>query len=84
MHSENDICNYIARDSERYAAIFAQRVFASIELLTDFPEMGRIVPEYDNPSLREKIFGNYRIVCRLIPHVVEIVAISRGSRLMNL
>jgi plasmid stabilization system protein ParE len=51
-------------------------------ITAEFPEMGRIVPEYKNPSLREKILGDYRIVYRLKENSIEIVIIVHGSRLL--
>jgi len=47
-----EICSYIARDSEYYAALFAKRVIALIETLPKFPRSGRIVPEYGEDNLR--------------------------------
>jgi len=79
-----DICKYIERDSQRYSAVFAQRVFSAVELLAEFPETGRIVPEYDDFCLRERILGNYRIVYRMSENTVGIAAISHGSRLLHL
>ncbi len=79
-----DICKYIARDSERYAAIFVQNIFQIITQIPDFPNSGRIVPEYNNKTLREKIFGNYRIVYRLKNEIIEIVAIHHGARIFIL
>ncbi|MDP1675739.1 MAG: type II toxin-antitoxin system RelE/ParE family toxin [Bacteroidota bacterium] len=78
------ICNYIARDSERYAAIFVQNVFQIINHIPHFPLSGRIVPEYNNENLREKIFGNYRIVYRLKNEIIEIVAIHHGARIFTI
>lgn len=75
-----DICNYISRDSEYYAKIFAKKIFNIIENIPEFPEAGRTVPEYQNPDLREKIFQNYRIVYRIKADVIEIVAISHSAR----
>ena len=40
----NDIGNYIARDSERYAKIVVQELFFSTEILESHPKSGRIVP----------------------------------------
>ena len=74
------ICAYIAQDSEVYAAIFAEKVLALVRTLPQFPESGRIVPEYNDPLLREKIYGNYRIVYRLKEDVIEIAAICHGAR----
>jgi toxin ParE1/3/4 len=75
-----EICNYIAKDSEYYAAFFAKKVNAIIKSLVQFPKSGRVVPEYDNMNLREKIFENYRIVYRLKEEYIEIVAICHGAR----
>ena len=54
------ICNYIARDSKHYASLFAKKVFAIVENIPEFPKSGRIVPEYGDENLREKIYQNYR------------------------
>ncbi len=42
--------------------------------------LGRIVPEYQEENLREKIFQSYRIVYRLKADIVEIVVISHGAK----
>jgi toxin ParE1/3/4 len=78
-----NICNYIAKDSEYYATIFAKRVFI-INSLVEFPKSGRIVPEYGSENIREKIYENYRIVYRLKEEFIEIVAISHSARLRNI
>jgi len=78
-----EICDYIAKDSEYYAALFAQRVIALIKTIPHFPTGGRIVPEYKDENLREKIYENYRIICRIKGEWVEIVAICHGARLLN-
>ena len=39
-----------------------REIFESIDALTDHPEMGRIVPEFDQPFLRELIRPPFRIV----------------------
>lgn len=53
-----NICNYIARDSEYYAALFAKKVNAIIKSIPQFPKAGRIVPEYEkDENLRERMAG---------------------------
>ena len=78
-----DICNYIAKDSQYYAALFAKRVNALIKTIPQFPSAGRIVPEYKDESLREKIYENYRIVYRIKGEFIEIVAICHGARILR-
>jgi toxin ParE1/3/4 len=77
------IVEYIAADSPRYAAIFAKRIMQVARDIPANPEMGRIVPEYGDPGLREKILQGYRIVYRITPQAVEIAAICHGSRLIR-
>jgi len=47
-----EICDYIAKDSEYYASLFAKRVTAIVKAIPQFPKSGRIVPEYKDESLR--------------------------------
>ena len=78
-----EICNYIAEDSEYYAILFAKKVTAIVKAIPQFPKSGRIVPEYEDENLREKIYENYRIVYRLKGEYIEIVAICHGMRLLE-
>ncbi|MCG6538148.1 MAG: type II toxin-antitoxin system RelE/ParE family toxin [Syntrophales bacterium LBB04] len=82
--SIEDICNFIAKDSEYYAAMFAKKIVAIIENIALFPKAGRVVPEYQDENLREKIFQSYRIVYRLKEDFIEIVVITHGSRQLNI
>lgn len=75
-----DICNYIGRDSEYYAGLFAKKIMAIVRTIPQFPRAGRIVPEYRDENLREKIYQNYRIVYRIKSDVIEIVAICHGAK----
>ena len=78
-----EICIFIGEDSEFYARIFAQQIIDEIEKIPNFPKAGRIVPEYRRKDLREKIFQSYRIVYRIKPDAIEIVAIVHGARLLH-
>ncbi|HHT9138328.1 MAG TPA: type II toxin-antitoxin system RelE/ParE family toxin [Candidatus Wunengus sp. YC60] len=75
-----DICNYIGKDSEYYASLFAKKVNALIKAIPQFPKAGRVVPEYGDENIREKIYENYRIVYRIKEDFIEIVAICHGAK----
>lgn len=77
------IAQFIAADSAHYAQIFVIDVFQAIERLTSFPQLGRIVPEVDDPAIREILLGNYRIVYRLREAVVEVLTIYHAARLLD-
>jgi len=80
----NDIGDYIARDSERYAQITVNRLFDSVDILESYPHAGKIVPEFNTASIRELIRGNYRIVYQIIDeNRIEILAVNNCSRLIE-
>jgi toxin ParE1/3/4 len=48
-----DIVRYISLDSPERALAFGQLLISSTKRLAEFPEMGRVVPEFGDASLRE-------------------------------
>ena len=58
-------------------------IVASIEALAYHPDMGRIVPAFDQPFLRELIRAPYRIVYRRDPKPVRVVRVWRRERLLD-
>lgn len=77
------ICDHIAKDSKYYAVLFAKRIISIVKSIPQFPKSGRVVPEYNDENLREKLYENYRIVYRIKEGIIEIVAICHGSRLLE-
>jgi len=63
---------------------FVEEIVTRVEALGKHPEMGRIVPEFDQPFLRELIHPPFRIVYRRDPRHVRIVRIWRSERLLAL
>lgn len=55
-----------------------------IETLKAHPEMGRIVPEFEQPALRELIEGPFHIVYRREPGLVRIIRVWRSERRLSL
>jgi plasmid stabilization system protein ParE len=80
IKSFEDVVQYISNDSEYYASEFAKRILSSIEKLPEFPYIGRIVPEYNNPDLREIIYQNYRIVYKISGNAVYLLLVIHGGR----
>ena len=74
------IIEYISKDSEYYAVNFVNKIIDTVEILEIFPEAGRIVPEYNNPQLREIIYKNYRIVYKVSKNIIEILTVFHGSK----
>src|SRR4051812_46790613 len=59
------IVRYISLDSPERTITFGQFLVNSIKRLADFPEMGRVVPEFDDPAIREIVVRSYRIVYKV-------------------
>jgi len=76
----HEIITYIAEDSPSYAANFAERIILAVDRLKTFPKLGRMVPEYQDASIRELIVGHYRVAYSIQVNRVGIVAIAHASR----
>lgn len=59
-------------------------VISSVERLTEFPESGRIVPEFGVAHLREIILPPYRVVYRLDKLRVRVVRVWRSERQLKM
>ena len=74
---------YAEQDVPEVGERLIGEIVASIEALADHPDMGRIVPEFDQPFLRELIRPPFRIVYRRDPKRVRVVRVWRSERLLN-
>jgi plasmid stabilization system protein ParE len=72
--------DYIARDSDYYAADLVEQAVLSVERLLRFPKLGRVVPEAQDENIRELVHQNYRIIYRIAGERIEILTIVHGSR----
>ena len=77
-----DIVVYIAAHNQTAAESFGLRLVSKVDLLTNFPRIGRVVPEEHDDDIRELIIPPYRIIYRIMPddEVVAIARIWHGAR----
>lgn len=75
---------YAEQDVPDVGDRLVREIVTRIEALRDHPEMGRILPEFDQPFLRELIHPPFRIVYRRDPKHVRIVRVWRSERLLDL
>jgi plasmid stabilization system protein ParE len=59
-------------------------IIEKVEALRDHPDMGRIVPEFDQHFLRELIHLPFRIVYLREPSRVRVVRLWRSEKLLRL
>jgi len=72
--------DYIARDSPSYAATLLERACAAARSLDRFAERGRVVPELGEATIREVFVGSFRLVYRVLPGRVDVLAFVHGAR----
>ena len=73
--------SYIRKDKPSAAINFRKRVEKILRRLEDFPESGRIVPEFPELPYREVIISPYRFFYKIKDDVVWIVAVWHGAQL---
>ncbi|MFA4852227.1 MAG: type II toxin-antitoxin system RelE/ParE family toxin [Bacteroidales bacterium] len=79
-----NIAEYIAKDSVKYASLQVKRITERTLILKIYPEAGRIVPELMQSNIKELISGNYRIIYKIInKNRIDILTIFHTSRLLN-
>ncbi|MBA5865168.1 MAG: type II toxin-antitoxin system mRNA interferase toxin, RelE/StbE family [Nitrospira sp. CR1.3] len=78
------IRQFIEQDSSHYAQLVTEQLIASAERLPTFPQSGRVVPEVNDPTVREIIQDSYRIVYRLIHSEIHILTVHHSARLLKL
>lgn len=72
--------SFIERDSQYYASAVVTKIVESIEQCGVHPEIGRKVPEIDDPEFRERIVYRYRVIYRNTDKHILVVAIIHGSQ----
>ena len=58
----NSNFQYMKMFSNNYAANLSKNIYLCIDLLKEFPYIGRYIPEISDKSYKERIYTNYRIV----------------------
>ena len=77
-----DIVRYISLNNPKRAMEFGRFLIQCARSLGKFPMRGRVVPEFDDESIRELIARSYRIVYRLKreDELIEIIRFWHASR----
>ena len=79
----DSIAFYISRDSTSYAAAVVRKILDTARSLKAFPFAGRVVPELDDPNIRERFVYSYRVIYRIEENKVTIAAVIHGKRLLD-
>jgi addiction module RelE/StbE family toxin len=77
-----EIAGYIGKDSEFYAAAVVRELIEAARSLDLFVERGRVVPEYRDPTIRELLVRDYRLVYAVSEKAINVLRIVHGSKLL--
>ncbi|MDF0652354.1 MAG: plasmid stabilization protein [Nitrospira sp. LK265] len=76
----DDIVTYIAKDAPLSALAFLEEVLNTADSLATLSKRGRIVPEYQNPLVRELFIKHYRLLYEIQDHAVYVLGFIHGAR----
>jgi toxin ParE1/3/4 len=80
-----DIAQHKAQFDSEAAFGWVNRIYDASYEPERFPEMGRMIPELQNPALREIIFEKqYRMMYRVTAETIEILAVRHGRQAFDL
>ena len=76
------IVSYVAKDNPQAAICLGRALVAALRSLEAFPQLGRIVPEFNQESLREIVRRPYRIIYRVndAAERIEVIRFWHGAR----
>jgi len=79
----DDAIAYIAKDSPQNALELLEQALAVAESLDRFTERGGMVPELEDPTVRELFVGRYRLVYEVTESQAVILGFLHGARDFN-
>lgn len=79
----DSIAEYISADSPVYAAAVIRRIVAETRRIQQFPDAGRMVPEWGDPHVRERFVYSYRLIYRIQATEIQILATVHGARMLD-
>jgi len=77
-----EIYGYIENDSPTNAARWSDKLLKKPATIKDFSRAGRAVPEVDAVSIRELIYGNYRIIYKIKDDTAYVLTIRHFRQIL--
>ncbi|MDR3199319.1 MAG: type II toxin-antitoxin system RelE/ParE family toxin [Planctomycetaceae bacterium] len=81
----NQIAEYIALESSNQAHRIVKLIFDTTKRLEKFPEVGAVVPELEDQTIREVLVYSYRIIYQWFKkdREVRVLGVIHAARLLN-
>ena len=74
------IAEYVSLASPIYAEHLVDRIVARLRQGCEFPESGRVVPEFERADIRELIEWPYRLIYRVHADAIEVLTVVHGRQ----
>ena len=71
---------YLEQGVPQIGQDFIAAIMTHIETLSDHPDIGRLVPEFNDTSIRELIHAPFRIVYLRDTNTIKIIRVWRSER----
>ena len=78
-----EIASYISKDSEFYAATVVRELIVAARSLTILSERGRMVREYREPTIRQLLVRDYRLVYQVTDSFIHVLRVIHGARMLR-
>ena len=75
-----NIHDHIVSDSKFYAIKVVRDIIERSEKLKDFPLIGKMVSEVEDPDIREVIVYSYRLIYKVSSNTIEILTLIHGKQ----
>ena len=75
----DSLYGHISKDSPEYAKRMVDRLTDRSRQIAEFPMSGRRVPEFDADQIREILEGPYRVIYRIKPGQIDVLAVIHGA-----
>ncbi|MDX5406075.1 MAG: type II toxin-antitoxin system RelE/ParE family toxin [Chromatiaceae bacterium] len=75
---------YLEQGVPQIGQRFVSNIIASAQRLTEHPDSGRMVPEFNQPNIREIILQPFRVVYLRDTDCISLIRVWRSERLLHL
>ncbi len=79
-----EIYGYIEMDGPSNAIRWSDKLLKKMATIKDFTRAGRAVPEVEAASIRQLIYGNYRIIYKIKDETAYILTIRHFKQILPL
>lgn len=79
------VINHYTKEGVAHIGVrYAEDIIGHVQVLAAHPDLGRIVPEFGQATIRELIHGPFRVVYLRETDAIKVIRVWRSERLLVL